>query len=59
MKITIKQKFLIRKHYPDLILRFMSNGEVQAKKSKNGTWGILYNPEQTKQHICALSKMET
>ena len=55
MKITFKQKFLIKKHYPHLILRFMSNGEVQAKKSKSGVWGILYNPEQTKKHLDALA----
>ena len=54
MKWTIKQKKIIKHYYrvSYQCFRFMSNGEVQAKRDKyDSVYGVLYTKEQSKSHL--------
>ena len=54
---TAKEKAIIRKHWNFYYkLRFMKDGSVEAQKSKGNAYGLLYTPEQAKQHLQAIKE---
>ena len=52
MKITRKEKEIIRRHWAEYKLRFLSDGTVMAKKGE--TYGVLYGPRETAAHLSAI-----
>ena len=52
MEITKEEKAAIRKYYEGQYkIRFLPDGTVEAKKTGSSSWGILYTPWYTEQHL--------
>ena len=65
MEITDKEKAEIKRYYRGQYklrfkkdgtvgqykLRFKKDGTVEAQKTSGGSWGILYTPWYTEQHL--------
>ena len=50
--ITNKEKSEIRRYYAGQYkLRFKPDGTIEAQKERGGSWGILYTPWYTEQHL--------
>jgi len=56
MKLSKTQKDAIRMHWKDsYILKFKNDGTVLGKTSKNGSFGVLYTPNDTLNHLKAIN----
>jgi hypothetical protein len=53
MKYTAKQRQAIIKWWSDSygIFRFMKDGSVEAKRTAQNAWGLLYTAEQMQAHL--------
>jgi hypothetical protein len=52
MKITDAEKSEIRRYYAgQYTLRFKEDGTVEAKSRGSSSWGILYTPWYTENHL--------
>lgn len=51
---TKREREEIKRHYFYMELRFRKDGTVEARKSNNGAWGILYTAGEARRHLEAV-----